>query len=136
MLLMAGLPGLSVAQQPDPALKNSESGEMMVRSAELEIDPEFLGEYLDILREESEASMRLEPGVISIYPMFQKEHPTRIRILEIYASKEAYESHLGTPHFKKYKSETLRMVRSLELIEMEAIDEKTMAEIFRKLNTP
>jgi len=66
-------------------------------------------------------------------PMYQLETPTELRILEIYASQEAYESHLNTPHFKKYKTTTLKMVKSLKLIDMNAIDAGTMAKIFRKI---
>ncbi len=106
---------------------------MIIRISEIGIDSAYLDEYISILKEESEASVRLEPGVISIYPMFQKEHPTEIRILEIYADKVAYESHLQTPHFKLYKTKTLKMVKSLRLVDMDAIDEKTMPVIFRKL---
>ncbi len=107
---------------------------MMIRLSEIEIYPEHLESYLTILKEESEASVRLEPGVISIYPMFQEENPTSIRILEIYANREAYESHLLTPHFKEYKSTTLHMVQSLKLVDMSAIDGETMPEIFKKIS--
>lgn len=105
---------------------------MIIRISEIKIAPNYLDEYTSILKEESEASVRLEPGVIAIYPMFQKENPTEIRILEIYADKKAYESHLQTPHFKHYKETTLKMVESLRLVDMEAIDEGTMPQIFRK----
>lgn len=107
--------------------------DMMVRISEIEINPDYLEEYKAILKEEAEASVRVEPGVISIFPMYQKGNPTQVRILEIYASREAYESHLKTPHFQKYKSTTLKMVRSLRLVDMEAMDGKTMAEIFAKM---
>lgn len=106
---------------------------MMIIISEIEIEPDYLDEYLSILKEESKASIELEPGVISIYPMFQKENPNEIRILEIYADREAYESHLQTPHFKKYKTTTLKMVKSLELIDMSAIDGQTMPKIFKKI---
>jgi quinol monooxygenase YgiN len=106
---------------------------MMIRISEIGIKPEYLDEYLSILEEESKASVELEPGVISIYPMYEKENPTQIRILEIYADKKAYESHLETPHFKHYKTTTLKMVNSLELIDMNAIDGGTMPIIFKKL---
>jgi quinol monooxygenase YgiN len=119
---------------------NSSSGntqgmkkEMMVRISEIEIDANYLEEYKAILKEEAEASVRLEPGVISIFPMYQKENPTQVRILEIYASREAYESHLKTPHFQKYKTTTLKMVKALKLVDMEGIDAKTMTEIFKKM---
>ena len=105
----------------------------MIRISEIEIDSAYLKEYISILKKEAEASVRLEPGVISIYPMFQKKNPAEIRILEIYKNREAYESHLQTPHFKHYKTSTLPMVKSLNLIDMEAIDEETMSKIFGKL---
>ena len=107
--------------------------ERIIRIAELTIDPDYLEEYLDILKEESEASVRLEPGVLCIYPMYEKKSPTKIRLLEIYANQQAYEDHLQSPHFKKYKSSTAHMVESLELIDMEAIDPESMPWIFSKI---
>ncbi|RYF48081.1 MAG: antibiotic biosynthesis monooxygenase, partial [Cytophagaceae bacterium] len=69
---------------------------MMVRISEIQIDPKHLDEYKAILKEESEASVKLEPGVIAIFPMTQKENPNQIRILEIYENSESYQSHLKT----------------------------------------
>ena len=109
------------------------TGDLMIRIAELSIDPEFLEEYLAILKEESAASMRLEPGVICIYPIYMREDPAEIRLLEIYADTTAYQSHLRTPHFQKYKNATRDMVKSLRLVDMEAIDPGTMNQIFLKL---
>ena len=111
----------------------AQNNKMMIRVSEIEIDSNYLEEYKTILKEESRASVRLEPGVISIYPMYQKENPTQVRILEIYANREAYDLHLKTPHFQTYKTTTLKMVKSLKLIDMEAIDAETMPNIFRKL---
>ena len=68
--------------------------DMMVRISEIEIVPEHLEEYKSILKEEAAASVKIEPGVIAIFPMYQKETPTQIRIIEIYANKGAYHSHL------------------------------------------
>ncbi len=106
---------------------------MMIRIAEIKINSNYLQEYNKILQEESQASVQLESGVIVIFPMYQKENPTQIRIIEIYANKEAYEVHLKTPHFQKYKISTLNMVKSLKLINMDPIDSQTMVEIFRKI---
>ena len=113
----------------------SAQNEMMVRIAEIEVDPNFLKEYIEILEEEASASVELEVGVISIFPMFQKDNPTQIRLLEIYANKQAYESHLKTEHFLKYKTTTLKMVKSLKLIDMSVIDPATMKQIFAKLKS-
>jgi len=108
--------------------------DMIIRISEIQIDPKYLKEYIAILKEEAEASVRLENGVIAIYPMFQKRQANEIRILEIYANRDAYEAHLKTPHFQHYKTSTLKMVKSLNLIDMHALDSETMPNIFKKLN--
>ena len=113
---------------------SAQTNDMMIRVSEIEIDSNYLKEYNSILQEESRASVQLEPGVIAIYPMYQKANPTQVRILEIYANREAYEAHLKTPHFLKYKTSTLKMVKSLKLVDMNNIDSETMVDIFRKIN--
>ena len=112
---------------------SAQQKDMLVRISEIEILPESLEEYKAILIEEAAASVKLEPGVIAIFPMFEKENPTQVRILEIYASREDYESHLKTPHFQKYKTTTLKMVKSLRLVDMNALDAETMTKIFKKV---
>ncbi len=113
---------------------SAQTKDMMIRISEIEVDSTYLKEYNSILQEESRASVQLEAGVIAIYPLYQKENPAQIRILEIYANRKAYEEHLKTPHFQKYKTTTLKMVKSLKLIDMDNIDSQTMAEIFRKMD--
>jgi len=95
----------------------SDSARPMVRIAELEIDPEQLDAYKAILAEEQEASVRLEPGVLMLHSVAIADNPTQIRLLEIYASRDAYEAHLKAPHFIKYKTSTEKMVKSLRLVE-------------------
>lgn len=89
----------------------------MVRLAKLVIDPGHLEQYKAILKEEIEASVRIEPGVLTLYAVSEKENPTHFTILEIYADSAAYRAHLQTPHFISYKTRTKGMVRSLELVE-------------------
>ncbi|RZJ33008.1 MAG: hypothetical protein EOO18_09445, partial [Chryseobacterium sp.] len=112
-----------------PVIEN----DMMVRISEIEIVPEFLEEYKSILKEEASASVKLEKGVIAIFPMYERKNPTQIRIIEIYVDKEAYQFHLQTPHFQHYKTSTLKMVKSLNLIDMESLDKETMTLIFNKI---
>lgn len=107
--------------------------DMIVRISEIEILPEYQEEYNTILKEEASASVKIEPGVIAIFPMLQQEKPTQVRIIEIYANKTAYQSHLQTPHFQHYKTTTLKMVKSLRLLDMNSIDKESMFEIFKKL---
>lgn len=121
------------AIENNPVQASNPLDNMMVRIAEIGIDSNYLAEYISILKTEAEASVRLEPGVISIFPMFPKQDPTQIKIVEIYKNKDAYQSHLQAPHFKHYKTSTLHMVKSLKLVEMEAIDKASMANIFLKM---
>jgi len=89
----------------------------MVRFAKLVIDSVQLDKYKVFLKEEIETSLRVEPGVITLYAVSEKNKPTHITILEIYADTSAYKSHIQTPHFLKYKTGTKDMVKSLELVE-------------------
>ena len=93
----------------------------LVRIAELEIDPAQLAAYRNALKEEITTAIRVEPGVLTLYAVSVKDQPSQIRIFETYTDQAAYESHLQTPHFKKYKAETQGMVKSLKLIETEPI---------------
>jgi len=97
------------------------SRNLVVRMAELEIDPDQLEIYRLLLTEEIEASVALEPGVLSLNAVSLKDSPHKIRILEVYASQAAYEAHLQTPHFLKYKNGTAGMVKSLTLIDVDPI---------------
>lgn len=112
---------------------SAQKKEMMVRISEIEIHPEYLSEYKSILKEESSASVKLESGVLAIFPMYQKNDSTQIRILEIYNDNNAYQSHLKTPHFQKYKTTTIKMVKSLKLLDMNTIDPESMEMLFKKM---
>lgn len=90
---------------------------VVVRIAELEIDPAQLELYKAAVKEEMSDAVRLEPGVLAIYSVAEKDNPARLRFFEIYASDEAYRSHLQSPHFKKYVATTTPMIRSRKLIE-------------------
>jgi len=89
--------------------------EPYVRVAEIEIDPVQLEPYKAAVKEQIEAAVRLEPGVLALYSMADKENPAHIFVFEMYADVDAYKEHLETAHFKKYKATTQNMVKSLKL---------------------
>lgn len=107
---------------------------MIVRIAEIQVDRSQLEEYLKQARTVGAESVSKEPGVIAIFPMVEKRNPEQIRIVEIYKNEEAYKAHLQTPHFLKYKTSTLSMVKKLDLVDMTPFDEQTMPLIFKKLS--
>src|SRR3954449_8514008 len=94
-----------------------QSPERTVRIAEIEIDPEQLDAYKAILAEQQEASVRLEPGVLMLHSVALGDSPASIRLLEVYASRSAYEAHIQSLHFVKYKTSTEKMVKQLRLVE-------------------
>jgi len=94
-----------------------EYGERIVRLAEIEVYPDKLDEYLAFAKEVGTVSMATEPGVIGLFSMQDKANPCKVYILEVYADNEAYQAHLKTAHFKKYKEGTAQMVKSLKLID-------------------
>ena len=113
-----------------PAYQND--GKMICRLAEVEVYPEHLSEYLSYANEVDRLSVEREPGVVCLFPMQSAEDSTKIRILEIYASEDAYQQHLKTDHFQKYKQGTLHMVKNLKLPTMQPLDPETMKLIFKK----
>ncbi|SHM23201.1 Quinol monooxygenase YgiN [Flavobacterium xinjiangense] len=93
----------------------------MVRLAKIKVDPLQLDKYNIALKEQMTTAVRLEPGVLTYYAVADKNEPSHITILEIYADTTAYKSHIETTHFKKYKETVKDMVKSLELVDVTLI---------------
>lgn len=86
-----------------------------VRIADIEIDPGQIDPYRAAVKEHAEVAVAREPGVLALYAVADKDSPTHVTVFEIYADRDAYNAHLETAHFKKYKSTTQGMVKSLKL---------------------
>lgn len=100
---------------------NAQSSNRMYRIAKIKVDTNQLSAYKVALQEQMNAAIKLEPGVLSYTAVADKKDATQITILEVYASQEAYQSHILTPHFKKYKETVKDMVLALELIDTELV---------------
>ena len=93
----------------------------MVRLAKIKVDPLQLEQYNAALKEQMTTAIRVEPGVLTYYAVADKSDPSSITILEIYADTAAYNSHIATLHFRKYKEAVKNMVKSLELVDVTLI---------------
>ena len=91
--------------------------EPYVRVAEIEIDPAHLEAYTAAVKEQIEAAIGLEAGVLALYSVADKDNPAHVFVFEMYSDIDAYKAHLETAHFKKYKVATQDMVKSLKLRE-------------------
>jgi quinol monooxygenase YgiN len=92
--------------------------EQMVRLAKIQVNPSQLDNYNAALKEQMTTAVKLEPGVLTYYAVADKTNAAHITILEIYADTAAYQAHILTPHFKKYKETVQHMVTSLELVDV------------------
>jgi len=99
----------------------AQTNKQFVRLAIIKVDSLQLKSYNDYLKEEVEASIKIEPGVITLYAVAEKENPEHVTLFETYADSARYKSHIATPHFQKYKKGTLEMVKGLGLIETNPI---------------
>jgi len=87
----------------------------VVRIADLEIDPVRLDAYTAAVKEEMETSVRVEPGVLAIYAVAERDSPSKLRFFEMYADEAAYRAHVASPHFRKYFEATKAMITSRRL---------------------
>ena len=92
-----------------------------VQVAEIEIDPAQLEDYKTAVGEQIETAIRAEPGVLALYAVSEKDNPALIKVFEIYRDMDADKSHLQSEHFKKYKAATVKMVKSLKLVQTSPI---------------
>lgn len=101
---------------------NAQINNNMYRIAKIKVDINQLEEYKVALKEQMNTAIKVEPGVLSYTVVADKKDLSLLTILEVYANLEAYQSHILTPHFKKYKDAVKDMVLSLELIDTELIE--------------
>lgn len=106
---------LNLNTQPGMCAKEPMKADGIVRLSKIEVLPEYLDEYMKYAVEVGEISLRTEPGVLTMYAVSEKENRCMVTILETYASHEAYEKHIASAHFQKYKQGTMHMVKSLVL---------------------
>ena len=103
-----------------PALTQEMRGPY-VRLAELEIDPAQLESFRAAIKEGIETAVRLEPGVLALHAVSEKDNPALVKVFEVYTDEAAYKTHLETAHFKKFRETTKEMVKSRKLIDADPI---------------
>ena len=109
-LVLSGAPAIS-----------EEKSKQNIQIAEIVVDPAQLDSYKSAVAEQIEAAIRLEPGVLVLYSVSNKDNPSQITVFEIYRDREAYLAHLQAPHFLKYKATVEKMVQSLKLIPVDPV---------------
>lgn len=101
-----------------PIMASAQEKSQYIRIAKIVVDSTKLEAYNAALKEHAAAAVKKEPGVILLYAVQDKTKLTNITVFEIYASIEAYQLHIQTDHFKKYKTTVEKMVTSLVLTDV------------------
>jgi quinol monooxygenase YgiN len=110
--------GASVLLSYMPGFVHAEEAQRpFVRLAELDIDRAQLESFKSAITEGIETAVRIEPGVLALYAVSEKDNPSRVIVFEIYTDADAYAKHLETPHFKKFRATTDKMVRSRKILD-------------------
>ena len=121
---------VNMEEKSDQCAKEPMAADGIVRLSKIEVYPEYLEAYRQYAVEVGEISLRTEPGVLTMYAVQERENPCRITILETYASQKAYERHIASPHFRRYKQKTLHMVKTLELCDQIPLNERSRLRNF------
>jgi quinol monooxygenase YgiN len=103
------------------AAMSEASPQQHIQIAEIEVDPAQLEGYKAAATQQIEAAVRLEPGVLVLYSVSNKDNPSHVTVFEIYRDREAYLAHLQAAHFLKYKATVEKMVKSLKLIPVDPV---------------
>ncbi len=79
---------------------------MVVLHVTVQVKPEHLAEFLEVLRHDAVHSEEDEPGCLRFDVVQDKTDPNRFYYYEVYKNEAALETHRQTPHFKLYAEKT------------------------------
>lgn len=75
---------------------------MVILYVTVQVKPEQLTEFLELIRYDAEHSEKDEPGCLRFDVIQDREDPNRFYYYEVYRNEAALEAHRQTPHFKHY----------------------------------
>ncbi|MFQ5682376.1 MAG: putative quinol monooxygenase [Candidatus Binatia bacterium] len=75
---------------------------MVVLHMTVQVKPEHVSEFLEVVRYDAEHSEKDEPGCLRFDVIQDRDDPNRFYFYEIYRDEAALKAHRQTPHFKLY----------------------------------
>ena len=75
---------------------------MVVLHVTVQVKPEHVAEFLEVIRYDAEHSENDEPGCLRFDLIQDKDDPHRFYFYEVYRDDAALEAHRRAPHFKHY----------------------------------
>lgn len=102
-------------------LSTAREQDLLIRLIKIELNANEIDNFKRLAQTVMLPGVKNEPGMLVMYAVSEKNNPTHVSILEVYANANAYQKHLKTSHFLKYKAESKSMVKSLKLIDAKPI---------------
>jgi (4S)-4-hydroxy-5-phosphonooxypentane-2,3-dione isomerase len=75
---------------------------MRVVHVDVQVVPEHLGDFIEATRLNAEASRR-EPGVLRFDVVSDRDDPTHVVLVEVYADEDAPVAHKQTAHYATWR---------------------------------
>ena len=75
---------------------------MIILHVAIQVKPEHVTEFLEIVRYDAEHSEKDEPGCLRFDVIQDRDDGNRFYFYEVYRDEAALEAHRRTPHFKLY----------------------------------
>lgn len=95
----------------------AESNPPIMRIVEFVCAPNAIQRIIEAGRMNIEASVRDEPGVLSMYCAVDKIDPTILYVVEVYRDQAAYQAHVESGHFKAFLAAIHGKVKSRRVME-------------------
>ncbi len=73
---------------------------MLVLHVTVDVKPEKVQEFLDVVKYDAEHSEKDEPGCMRFDVLQDKENPLRYYFYEVYRDEAALQAHRKAPHFQ------------------------------------
>ena len=86
-------------------------------TAELEINPDQKGAFLQRLMRHRASCLETEEGCLRFDVLLPKDAENRVVLYEVYATEAAFDTHRVTPHFLAYRKDIEGMVISRKISE-------------------
>jgi autoinducer 2-degrading protein len=95
---------------------------MYVVTVEFHIRPPHFAAFLPLMRENAQASLRIEPGCRQFDVCTDPARPSSLFLYEVYDDRSAFEAHLASEHFTRFDAAVRdmvagKLVRTLQRVE-------------------
>ncbi|MHA1108555.1 MAG: putative quinol monooxygenase [Alphaproteobacteria bacterium] len=77
---------------------------------EMEVRPDSVERFTEIITRNAQASVRDEPGCSQFDVLHTPDNPTRFVLYEVYDDEDAFEAHRATPHFAAFNDHAADML--------------------------